>query len=143
MGLGNSHFNQGDDYGGDIAEINMIPLVDVLLVLLIIFMVAAPMSIGGINIDLPISKARGTLSDESRVVITVTKGGEFWMEKAKIPNSALPEKLKGIYQHRERKEIFIRADQAVIYGAVIEAMSAAKVAGVTKISVLTQPPKAG
>ena len=143
MALGKSHFSQGDDYGSDIAEINMIPLVDVLLVLLIIFMVAAPMSISGINIDLPISKARGTLSDESRVVVTVTKNGEFWIEKSKIPASALPEKLKAIYQYRERKEIFIRADQGVVYGSVIEAMSAAKVAGVTKISMLTQPPKAG
>jgi biopolymer transport protein TolR len=141
MGLGKSHYTQGDDYGGDIAEINMIPLVDVLLVLLIIFMVAAPMSIGGINIDLPISKARGTLSDENRVVITVTPKGEFWMEKSKIPADALQEKLKAIYQYRERKEIFIRADHSVVYGSVIEAMSAAKVAGVTKISMLTQPPK--
>jgi biopolymer transport protein TolR len=143
MGLGNSHFNQGDDYGNDIAEINMIPLVDVLLVLLIIFMVAAPMSIGGINIDLPISKARGSLSDESRVVVTVSKDGDYWMEKSKISAGALPEKLKAIYQHRDRKEIFIRADRGVVYSAVIEAMSAAKIAGVTKISMLTQPPKAG
>jgi biopolymer transport protein TolR len=143
MALGNINFNQGDDYSGDIAEINVIPLVDVLLVLLIIFMVAAPISIGGINIDLPTSKARGTMSDEDRVVLTVNKDGEFWMDKSHVPASALGEKLKAMYQFRERKEIFIRADRGVVYSAVIDAMSAAKLAGVTKISMLTQPPKAG
>jgi biopolymer transport protein TolR len=143
MALGNINFNQGDDYNSDIADINVIPLVDVLLVLLIIFMVAAPISIGGINIDLPTSKARGTLTDEDRVILTVTKDGDFWMDKSKIPASALSEKLKAMYQHRERKEIFIRADRGVVYSAVIDAMSAAKVAGVVKISMLTQPPKNG
>jgi biopolymer transport protein TolR len=121
----------------------VIPLVDVLLVLLIIFMVAAPISIGGINIDLPTSKARGTLTDEDRVIISINKDGEFWMEKSKVPASALSEKLKAMYQHRERKEIFIRADRDVAYSAVIDAMSAAKTAGVSKISMLTQPPRNG
>jgi biopolymer transport protein TolR len=142
MALGRLNHSQGDDPSGDFADINVIPLVDVLLVLLIIFMVAAPISIGGINIDLPISKARGALSDEQRVIVTINKEGEFWMDKSKIPASALPEKLKAIYQFRERKEIFIRADKGVIYSRVIDAMTAAKMAGVNKISMLTQPPKA-
>ncbi len=144
MALGrlNHGHGHGDDPSGDFADINVIPLVDVLLVLLIIFMVAAPISIGGINIDLPISKARGALSDEQRVIVTINKEGEFWMDKSQIPASALPEKLKAIYQFRERKEIFIRADKGVIYSRVIDAMTAAKIAGVNKISMLTQPPKA-
>ncbi len=144
MSLGHMNFNQGDDSASDFADINVIPLVDVLLVLLIIFMVAAPISIGGINIELPVSKARGTISDEDRVVLSVNREGEFWMDKSRIPPAALPEKLKAMYQFREKKEIFIRADRDVIYSAVIDAMSAAKGAGVTKISMLTQPPaKAG
>lgn len=144
MALGrlNHGHSYGDDPSGDFADINVIPLVDVLLVLLIIFMVAAPISIGGINIDLPISKARGALSDEQRIIVTINKEGEFWMDKSQIPASALPEKLKAIYQFRERKEIFIRADKGVIYSRVIDAMTAAKIAGVNKISMLTQPPKA-
>ena len=145
MAIGNIGLDKhsGDDLGSDIAEINVIPLVDVLLVLLIIFMVAAPISIGGLNIELPASKARGTLADDNRVVVTITKSGDFFMDKSQIPASALTEKLKAIYQFRDRKEIFIRADRAVIYSAVIDAMSAARVAGVTKISMLTQPPKGG
>jgi biopolymer transport protein TolR len=142
MALGRLNHGHGDDPSGDFADINVIPLVDVLLVLLIIFMVAAPISIGGINIDLPISKARGALSDEQRVIVTINREGEFWMDKSQIPASALPEKLKAIYQFRERKEIFIRADKGVIYSRVIDAMTAAKMAGVNKISMLTQPPKA-
>lgn len=143
MALGNMNFNNNDDYSGDFADINVIPLVDVLLVLLIIFMVAAPISIGGINIELPVSKARGTLSDEERVIVTINKDGEFWMDKSKIPLPVLTEKLRAIYQHRDKKEIFIRADKAVVYSRVIDAMTAAKVAGVKKISMLTQPGKSG
>jgi biopolymer transport protein TolR len=142
MGLGHFNMNQGDDYSGDFADINVIPLVDVLLVLLIIFMVAAPISIGGINIDLPISKARGALTDDERVIVTINKEGEFWMDKIKVPSEALPEKLKAIYEFKERKEIFIRADKSVVYSRVIDAMTAARMAGVKKISMLTQPPKA-
>lgn len=143
MALGNIGLdkNSADEIGAEIAEINVIPLVDVLLVLLIIFMVAAPISIGGINIDLPASKARGTLSDEDRIVLTINKEGDFFIDKAHIPNSALPAKLKAVYQYRDKKEIFIRADKAVIYSNVIDAMSAARLAGVTRISMLTQPPK--
>jgi biopolymer transport protein TolR len=120
MALGGLNHGHGDDPSGDFADINVIPLVDVLLVLLIIFMVAAPISIGGINIDLPVSKARGALSDEQRVIVTINKEGEFWMDKSQIPASALTEKLKAIYQFRERKEIFIRADKGVIYSRVID-----------------------
>jgi biopolymer transport protein TolR len=140
MALGHMNFNQGDDSTGDIADINVIPLVDVLLVLLIIFMVAAPISIGGINIELPVSKSRGAISDEDRVVLSVNRSGEFWIDKTRIPGASLPDKLKAMYQFREKKEIFIRADRDVIYSSVIDAMSAAKGAGVTKISMLTQPP---
>lgn len=143
MGLGNLNFGHNDDESGDFADINVIPLVDVLLVLLIIFMVAAPISIGGINVDLPISKSRGSLSDEDRVIVTINKDGEFWMDKVKVPAAALDEKLKAIYQFKERKEIFIRADKSVVYSRVIDAMTAAKMAGVTKISMLTQPPNKG
>ncbi len=145
MALGNIGLdkNSADELGGDFAEINVIPLVDVLLVLLIIFMVAAPISIGGINIDLPSSKAKGTLSDEDKVIVTINQKGEFFIDKSTIPGSALGAKLQAVYQYRDKKEIFIRADKGVVYSSVIDAMSAARLAGVTRISMLTQPPKGG
>lgn len=145
MALGNFGLDKhsSDELGSDIAEINVIPLVDVLLVLLIIFMVAAPISIGGINIDLPVSKAKGSISDEDRIVLTINREGQFYIEKSEIPGSALPETLKAKFQHRQKKEIFIRADKASMYSYVVDAMSAARLAGVTRISMLTQPPKGG
>jgi biopolymer transport protein TolR len=143
MAVGNISLDKssGDDLSGDFADINVIPLVDVLLVLLIIFMVAAPISIGGIHIDLPTSKAKGTLSDEDRIVLTINNKGEYYWDKVQIPASALGAKLQAVYQYRDKKEIFIRADRSVVYSSVIDAMSAARIAGVTRISMLTQPPK--
>jgi biopolymer transport protein TolR len=130
--------NKGDgDSHEDNAEINIIPLVDVMLVLLIIFMVTAPLSIGGIKVDLPASKARGTTVDEDRIVLTINRAGGFYLEKTAIPELALEGKFKAIYQHRQKKELYIRADQGVSYGKVVFAMSAAKQAGVTKLAMLT------
>lgn len=128
----------GDGLGNDdIAEINMIPLVDVMLVLLIIFMVTAPLSIGGIKVDLPISKARGTAVDEERVVLSINRVGQYFIDKQNIPEATLEDKLKALYQFRQKKELYIRADQNVAYGRVVYAMSSAKLAGVGKLSMLT------
>jgi biopolymer transport protein TolR len=133
-----------DDESSEIAEINIIPLVDVMLVLLIIFMVTAPLSIGGIKVDLPLSKSKGAQIDEDRIVLSINAQGQFYIEKLQIPEATLEEKFKAIYQYRQKKELFIRADQKVSYGKVVYAMSAAKMAGVNKLGMLTNiqaPPK--
>ena len=65
------------------------------------------------------------------------------MDKSQIPTSAIAAKLKALYQYRQKKEIFIRADRGAVYSHVVDAMSAARLAGVTRISMLTQPPKGG
>ena len=130
-----------DQETNDMAEINIIPLVDVMLVLLIIFMVTAPLSIGGIKVELPFSKAKGGSVDENRVVLSINKKGEYYLEKMRIPTSELEKRMHAIYEFREKKELFIRADTGVEYGKVVNAMSAAKMAGVGKISMLTQPPR--
>jgi len=121
----------------DLAEINIIPLVDVMLVLLIIFMVAAPLSIGGIKVTLPTSKAKGASIDENRVVLTINRTGAYYLEKQPVPELQLAAKFKAIYEYRQKKELYIRADQSVAYGKVVYAMSAAKLAGVTKLAMLT------
>lgn len=136
-------FSLGNDDSDAMAEINIIPLVDVMLVLLIIFMVTAPLSISGIKVELPSSQAKGTSIDEDRIVLSISHGGEFFIDKLQIASNNLPEKLKSIYAFRQKKEIYIRADGAVAYGKVIDAMSAAKVAGVQRMSMLTQPPTHG
>ena len=111
-----------------------------MLVLLIIFMVTAPLSIGGINVDLPNSKARSRDMSEDRVVLSISPKGEYFIEKMEVPSGVLDMRLKELYQQREKKELYIRADKTVVYGRVVDAMSAAKLAGVTRISMLTQAP---
>ena len=133
-------FSLGKDESEAMAEINIIPLVDVMLVLLIVFMVTAPLSISGIKVDLPVSQAKGTSIDEDRIVLSIGKGGEFFLDKIQIPAVSLPDRLKAIYAYRQKKEIYIRADGGVTYSKVLEAMSAAKTAGVQRMSMLTQPP---
>jgi len=141
MAFGNVGQPKSDDHD-DLAEINIIPLVDVMLVLLIIFMVTAPLSIGGIKVDLPISKARGTNVDEDRIVLSINKSGGYFIEKQAIPEVTLEEKFKAIYEFREKKELYIRADQGVPYGKVVQAMSAARLAGVSKLAMLTDTQEA-
>lgn len=131
-------FQIKDEDTEELADINVVPLVDVMLVLLIIFMVAAPLSIGGINIALPTSKAKTVSVDEDRVVLSVTKTGEFYIDKLRIESPKLQQKLRAIYEFRKKKSLYIRADRGVQYGAVVDAMSAAKLAGVGKISMLTK-----
>lgn len=122
----------------EMAEINIIPLVDVMLVLLIIFMVTAPLSIGGINVALPNSKAKSVSVDQDRIVLTIDQDGAFFLDKVQIKAVDLEAKLRAIYELREKKDLYIRADKSVKYGKVVDAMSAAKIAGVQKMSMLTQ-----
>ena len=142
MAFGNFNLGSGDnDSAGDLAEINIVPLVDVMLVLLIIFMVTAPLSIGGIKVELPYSKARGSGVDEDRIVLSINNDGEYFIEKLNVKPATLEEKMKAIYAARKKKELYIRADEQVPYGRVVFAMSAAKLAGVNKMSMLTRPTK--
>ncbi len=136
MAFGRIGQEKNDDTD-DLAEINIIPLVDVMLVLLIIFMVTAPLSIGGIKIDLPLTKAKGTNIDEDRIVLSINKVGGYYLDKVQITDAALEGTFKAKYQFRNKKELYIRADQGVLYGKVVYAMSAAKIAGVTKLAMLT------
>lgn len=136
MAFGRIGQEKSDDHD-DLAEINIIPLVDVMLVLLIIFMVTAPLSIGGIKVDLPITKAKGTNVDEDRIVLSINKVGAYYLDKVQIADASLEATFKAKYQYRAKKELYIRADTGVQYGKVVSAMSAAKLAGVTKLAMLT------
>jgi biopolymer transport protein TolR len=140
MAFHSSSYDSSDEQRGDLAEINMVPMIDVMLVLLIIFMVAAPLSISGISIELPTSKAKGAPVDESKVILSIDPKGEYFLGKVPVPSETLKQKIAGIFLHREDKSLYIRADKKVAYGAVIDAMGVAKTAGVTKLSMLTTPP---
>ena len=124
----------------DLADINMIPLIDVMLVLLIVFMLAAPLSISGIKVQLPQSRAKGNHVDGEKIVLSINAAGKYFIDKLEIAPHQLEEKISALYQVRDDKSLYIRADKSVAYGRVVDAMGKAKLAGVTKLAMLTTPP---
>ena len=113
MGHNGLSLDRSDDRNNDIAEINIIPLVDVLLVLLIVFMVAAPLSLSGIKIDLPTSKAKGPVGDEQKIILSINDKGQFYVDTKLIAPVKLEEEMKNMFKFREKKEIYIRGDRQV------------------------------
>ena len=123
------------------AEINVTPLVDVMLVLLIIFMVTAPMLQMGIDVNLPKVKSKSVDVTEEKLVLTITGAKEIFINKNRIPLNDLRTKLEGIFTSRIDREIFMRADKSIPYGFVIEVMSEVRKAGVDKLGMITEPPE--
>lgn len=121
------------------SEINVTPFVDVMLVLLIIFMVTAPLIQQGIEIDLPKTQSQGLTSDEERLVITVKAKGEIFVQRAEVKPAELETKLKAILETRQNKEVFLRADAKVPYGLVARALASLRLAGATRIGMVTEP----
>lgn len=114
-------------------------MVDVMLVLLIIFMVSAPLMQQGVPVDLPKTHSLPLTEQEEQIVLVVRKNQQIEINKNVIPLGSLTNKLAAIYKTKKRKEIFIQADQAVPYGVVAEVMSTVQRAGIHKIGLVTQP----
>lgn len=129
-------FKISDD-GGPVAEINITPLVDVMLVLLIIFMVATPMMESGIPLQLPKTNAKALPKDESPVILSVTKDSRVFIGKEEVETSKLISHLQNYFKGKSKKEIFIRADQSLPYGVVAQTMALIKNAGIHKIGLVT------
>ncbi|MEW6615270.1 MAG: protein TolR [Thermodesulfobacteriota bacterium] len=124
-----------------LSEINVTPLVDVMLVLLIIFMVTAPMLQQGIDVNLPQVAAKDIPAKEEKLVLTITKKGEIYINEHPVELSRLKENLERIYENRVNKEIFLKADETVPYGFVVKTMSEIKEAGIEKLGMITKPPE--
>ena len=120
------------------AEINVIPLVDVVLVLLVIFMVTAPMLYRGMDVNLPKS-ASNTIKPEERVVLTVERNRRVYVDKDPVPLGLLQRRLDELHQKNPEVAVFLRADQAVPYGTVVEVMDSIKRAGIEKLGMVTDP----
>jgi biopolymer transport protein TolR len=122
-----------------LADINVTPFVDVMLVLLVIFMVTAPMMQEGIDVNLPQAQGKTLPSKEKRITISITKENEIYLNERKVEFSLLEDTLKKIYQNRSDREIFLRADQTVPYGFVVKTMGAIKSAGIEQLGMITVP----
>jgi biopolymer transport protein TolR len=121
------------------SEINVTPFVDVMLVLLIIFMVTAPMMQQGIDVDLPETTTQDIRVREEPLILTVQKDGKVFLGRREIPVDQLTEKMTAILEGLDRKEIFLRADRAAQYGIVAKALASARQAGATKLGMVTEP----
>ena len=124
-----------------LSEINVTPFVDVMLVLLIIFMVTAPMMQQGIDVDLPETNTQPIRVQDEPLVLTVQKDGKVYISRREIPQAELREKLAAIFEGRDSKELFLRADKEAPYGMVVKALAAAREAGATKLGMVTEPEK--
>src|SRR5271166_4252511 len=125
------------------SQINVTPLVDVMLVLLIIFMVTAPIIQQGVEVSIPKVKAGALNSNEQEFVVSITRDGETYLNDAKLQPAELTDKLEAISHTRPDLQVFIRADEQVAYGEVIRTMAAIKAAGIENVGMVTQEPAGG
>ncbi len=124
-----------------ISDINVTPLVDVVLVLLIIFMVTAPMLQMGIDVNLPRVKAKTVDVGEEKLILTINNKEEIFINKYKTSITGLKAKLESIFSSRIDREMFMRADKEIPYGFVVRVMSEVRKAGVDKLGMITESPK--
>ncbi len=119
----------------NLSEINVTPLVDVMLVLLIIFMVTAPMMHTGINVNLPSAETRSNPS-AGGLVLTITKDRYIYMEDQNTNLYLLESRLKSYFFNRDKKIVFLKADKDVTYGYIIAVMDIIKKAGVEQVGMI-------
>ena len=122
-----------------LSEINVTPLVDVMLVLLIIFMVTAPMMQQGIEVDLPKTGSTGLEVPEDPLVLVIKRDRSLFIGQVRVPASELRTRLQGIFSTRKNKQIFIQADKDVAYGSVAETMAEIRSSGISQIGLVTLP----
>lgn len=124
-----------------LAEINVIPLVDVVLVLLLIFMLTAPMMYRGIDVNLPKTSGKPTAVEE-RMVLTLTKEHAVYLNDKLVPLATLEQHLRDVFKNRQDKTLYLRADQVLQYGFVVETMDRVRRSGIEKLGMVTEPTKA-
>ncbi|MBU0465463.1 MAG: protein TolR [Proteobacteria bacterium] len=130
LGSGNDQF---------MSEINVTPFVDVMLVLLIIFMVTAPMMVQGIDVDLPKATSKALKSSEERLIISIDEDNKVFINEQVVSVEFLTQKLGAILENFDEKNVYLRADKKVPYGIVVNVISKIKKAGVDSLGMITLP----
>ena len=123
-----------------ISQINVVPLVDIMLVLLVIFMVTAPIIQQGVTVDLPQAKAGALSGEQEQLVVSIEKSGKLYLNDNVITEPELTEKLAAVTKLRPDKQVFLRADRTVPYGDVVRVMAAVRGAGVQSLGMVTELP---
>ena len=131
--------NSGGNGKKFMSEINVTPFVDVMLVLLIIFMVTAPMMMQGVDVNLPQTETKNIKTREDPLILTVNKNREILLEDHKVTLEDLETKVKAVFRYRREKEVLLRADRDVPYGYVIKVIAGVKRAGIDKLGMVTEP----
>lgn len=121
------------------SDINVTPFVDVMLVLLIIFMVTAPMMVQGVDVALPEATSKPLESETEPLIITIDKNNEIFINDYKVSLGFLQEKLVKVLEGRADREVYFRADKDIAYGIVVQVISEIKGAGVEKLGMVTVP----
>lgn len=129
--------------GQFVSQINVTPLVDVMLVLLVIFMVTAPIIQQGVQVNVPRVKAAALPGKEQQFVVSITRNQDIYLNDTRLSLDQLTEKLQAISTERPDREVFVRADEDVPYGAVIKTMAAIRAAGIENVGMVTEMPAAG
>lgn len=129
----------GDNNNRLMSDINVTPFVDVMLVLLIIFMVTAPMMMQGVDVSLPETTSEPFSAEEDHVVITIDSNNRIYINDYHVTLDFLKEKLRKIFQGRSDREVYLRADKGIPYGVVVRVMSEIKGAGIERLGMVTEP----
>ena len=122
-----------------ISDINVTPFVDVMLVLLVIFMVTAPMMMQGVDVALPETTSQPLAAKKENLVITINNQNQIFINNHQLGIDFLQEKLKKILEGRDKREVYLRADREITYGFVVRVMAEIKAAGVDKLGMVTEP----
>jgi len=140
MGMGS---NRGSSGRSTMSEINVTPMVDVMLVLLIIFMVTAPLIQQGVKVNLPEARAAPVEAAEKKLVLSIDMQKRVYIGEAEVALDELEKKLAANAKAQSDKEVYLHADRDVPYGVVVDVMAAAQRAGITNVGMITDPAAGG
>ena len=123
------------------SEINVTPFVDVMLVLLIVFMVTAPLLTVGVPVDLPETQAQAISESDEPLVVSVDASGQIYIQDTEVETEQLVPRLAAITGNKPDTRIYVRGDQSITYGRVMEVMGRINVAGFTRVALISQTPR--